>query len=149
MPLYEHVFLARQDVSGQQVEALTEQFKGVIEQNGGKVTKVRQRIRRHLPLSQHAEGHPKVGASRSRGLGHGSGCLASLLGREIVAVLQSTGMNGHQAEVVRERVMQLTCDLGSFGLTGLSHPRLQHLALRVPKPEHRLMLPASDLGLLR
>jgi small subunit ribosomal protein S6 len=40
MPLYEHVFLARQDVSGQQVEALTEQFKGVIEQNGGKVTKV-------------------------------------------------------------------------------------------------------------
>ena len=55
-----------------------------------------------------------------------AGCLASLLGREIVAVLQSTGMNGHQAEVVRERVMQLTCDLGSFGLTGLSHPRLQH-----------------------
>ena len=40
MPLYEHVFLARQDVSGQQVEALTEQFKGVIEQNGGKITKV-------------------------------------------------------------------------------------------------------------
>ena len=37
MPLYEHVFLARQDVSGQQVEALTEQFKGVIEQNGGKI----------------------------------------------------------------------------------------------------------------
>jgi small subunit ribosomal protein S6 len=40
MPLYEHVFLARQDVSGQQVEALTEQFKGVIEQNGGKIAKV-------------------------------------------------------------------------------------------------------------
>jgi small subunit ribosomal protein S6 len=40
MALYEHVYLARQDVSGQQVEALTEQFKGVIEQNGGKVTKV-------------------------------------------------------------------------------------------------------------
>jgi small subunit ribosomal protein S6 len=40
MALYEHVFLARQDVSGQQVEALTEQFKGVIEQNGGKITKV-------------------------------------------------------------------------------------------------------------
>ena len=35
MPLYEHVFLARQDVSGQQVEALVEQFKSVIEQNGG------------------------------------------------------------------------------------------------------------------
>src|SRR5258707_771196 len=40
MSLYEHVFLARQDVSGQQVEALTEQFKGVIEQNGGKIAKV-------------------------------------------------------------------------------------------------------------
>jgi small subunit ribosomal protein S6 len=40
MPLYEHVFLARQDVSSQQVEALVEQFKSVIEQNGGKVAKV-------------------------------------------------------------------------------------------------------------
>ena len=40
MPLYEHVFLARQDVSGQQVEALTDQFKSVIEQNGGKIAKV-------------------------------------------------------------------------------------------------------------
>ncbi len=40
MPLYEHVFLARQDVSGPQVEALVEQFKGVIEQAGGSVSKV-------------------------------------------------------------------------------------------------------------
>jgi small subunit ribosomal protein S6 len=40
MPLYEHVFLARQDISGQQVEALVEQFKSVIEQNGGSVGKV-------------------------------------------------------------------------------------------------------------
>src|ERR1700751_5737429 len=39
MPLYEHVFLARQDTSAQQVEALTAQYKGVIEQMGGKVTK--------------------------------------------------------------------------------------------------------------
>ncbi len=37
MALYEHVFLARQDVSSQQVEALVEQFKGVIEGNGGSV----------------------------------------------------------------------------------------------------------------
>ena len=42
MPLYEHVFLARQDVSAQQVEELTAQFKGVIEQMGGKVTKTEQ-----------------------------------------------------------------------------------------------------------
>ena len=39
MPLYEHVFLARQDVSAQQVEELSKQFTGVIEQMGGKVTK--------------------------------------------------------------------------------------------------------------
>jgi small subunit ribosomal protein S6 len=39
MPLYEHVFMARQDVSAQQVEELTKQFTGVIEQMGGKVTK--------------------------------------------------------------------------------------------------------------
>jgi small subunit ribosomal protein S6 len=39
MPLYEHVYLARQDVSAQQVEDLTKQFAGVIEQMGGKVTK--------------------------------------------------------------------------------------------------------------
>jgi small subunit ribosomal protein S6 len=39
MPLYEHVFLARQDVSAQQVEELAAQYKGIIEQLGGKVTK--------------------------------------------------------------------------------------------------------------
>ena len=42
MPLYEHVYLARQDVSAQQVEELTAQFKGVVEGLGGKVTKVEQ-----------------------------------------------------------------------------------------------------------
>jgi small subunit ribosomal protein S6 len=40
MPLYEHVYLARQDASAQQVEALTAQYKGVIEQLGGKVAKM-------------------------------------------------------------------------------------------------------------
>jgi small subunit ribosomal protein S6 len=39
MPLYEHVFLARQDLSAQQVEEFTAQYKGVIEQMGGKVGK--------------------------------------------------------------------------------------------------------------
>jgi small subunit ribosomal protein S6 len=37
MPLYEHVFMARQDVTAQQVEAMTDQFKGVIEAGGGTV----------------------------------------------------------------------------------------------------------------
>jgi small subunit ribosomal protein S6 len=40
MPLYEHVFLARQDITSQQVDALVEQYKGVIEANNGKVEKV-------------------------------------------------------------------------------------------------------------
>ena len=39
MPFYEHVFLARQDASTQQVEELTTQMTGIVEQAGGKVTK--------------------------------------------------------------------------------------------------------------
>jgi small subunit ribosomal protein S6 len=39
MPLYEHVYLARQDLSTQQVDDLTTQFKGVIEQMGGTLAK--------------------------------------------------------------------------------------------------------------
>ncbi len=40
MALYEHVFLARQDLSQQQVDALVEQYKGVVEANGGKIGRV-------------------------------------------------------------------------------------------------------------
>jgi small subunit ribosomal protein S6 len=40
MALYEHVFLARQDVTPQQVEGLVENYKGVIEANGGTVGRV-------------------------------------------------------------------------------------------------------------
>jgi len=40
MPLYEHVFMARQDVSSQQVDALVDQFRGVIEGAGGRIGKV-------------------------------------------------------------------------------------------------------------
>jgi len=40
MALYEHTFLARQDISSQQAEALADQFKGILEENGGKVGKV-------------------------------------------------------------------------------------------------------------
>ncbi len=39
MPLYEHVFLARQDASSQQVDDLTNQFKTIVEEAGGKVAK--------------------------------------------------------------------------------------------------------------
>jgi small subunit ribosomal protein S6 len=39
MPLYEHVFLARQDISQAQVEALTKEYSDVIAEGGGKVGK--------------------------------------------------------------------------------------------------------------
>jgi small subunit ribosomal protein S6 len=39
MPLYEHVFLARQDVTAQQVEEMITQYKGVIEAGNGTVPK--------------------------------------------------------------------------------------------------------------
>src|SRR3984885_8523160 len=39
MPFYENVFIARQDVSSAQVEALAESFAGIVAQNGGTGTK--------------------------------------------------------------------------------------------------------------
>ena len=39
MPLYEHVFLARQDLAQAQVDALAENATKIIEDNGGKVMK--------------------------------------------------------------------------------------------------------------
>lgn len=39
MALYEHVFIARQDVSQQQVEALTEQYSAIIKEQGGSIGK--------------------------------------------------------------------------------------------------------------
>jgi small subunit ribosomal protein S6 len=40
MALYEHVFLARQDLSQQQVDELVNQYKGVVEAGGGTVGRV-------------------------------------------------------------------------------------------------------------
>ncbi len=40
MALYEHVFLTRQDAPATQVDALVEQYKGIIAAGGGKVGKV-------------------------------------------------------------------------------------------------------------
>jgi small subunit ribosomal protein S6 len=39
MPLYEHVFLARQDISAQQVETLLQSFRTILEERGGSVGK--------------------------------------------------------------------------------------------------------------
>jgi small subunit ribosomal protein S6 len=40
MALYEHVFLARQDLTQQQVDDLVAHYKGVVETNGGKFGRV-------------------------------------------------------------------------------------------------------------
>lgn len=39
MPLYETVFIARQDISGAQAEALAEHFANILTENGGTVKK--------------------------------------------------------------------------------------------------------------
>ena len=39
MPLYENVFIARQDVSSQQVDTMTEEFTKLVSDNGGEVAK--------------------------------------------------------------------------------------------------------------
>ncbi len=40
MALYEHIFMARQDVSSQAVDALVDHFKTVLEVNGGTIGKI-------------------------------------------------------------------------------------------------------------
>ena len=40
MPLYEHVFLARQDISQAQVDALTKEYGDIISEGGGRIGKV-------------------------------------------------------------------------------------------------------------
>lgn len=59
MPLYEHVFIARQDISPAQVEGLTETLAGVIRDNGGKVEKTEYWGLRTLQykISKNRKGH--------------------------------------------------------------------------------------------
>ena len=40
MALYEHIFLARQDISSQQVDGLVDHFKAILEDQGGAVSKI-------------------------------------------------------------------------------------------------------------
>ena len=42
MPLYEHIYLVRQDLSNQQVETMADQVRTAIEGLGGTVTKIEQ-----------------------------------------------------------------------------------------------------------
>ena len=57
MALYEHVYLARQDVTAQQVEALTEQMKSMIEAAAaGRQDRVLGREDARLPHQEEPQG---------------------------------------------------------------------------------------------
>ena len=53
MPLYEHVFLVRQDASAQQVEELTAQMTGIVTGLGGRITKTENWGVRSLTYRMH------------------------------------------------------------------------------------------------
>lgn len=59
MAFYEHVFIARQDATPQQVEALATQFAGIIAAQGGKVTKTESWGLRNLTykMNKNRKGH--------------------------------------------------------------------------------------------
>ncbi len=59
MPLYECVFIARQDISSNQVEGLVGQFTGIIEENGGQVAKTEMWGLRNLAyrIKKNRKGH--------------------------------------------------------------------------------------------
>lgn len=59
MAFYENVFIARQDATPQQVEALAQQFAGIIAAQGGKVTKTENWGLRNLTykMKKNRKGH--------------------------------------------------------------------------------------------
>jgi small subunit ribosomal protein S6 len=59
MPFYESVFIARQDIAANQVEALANEFAEIIKANGGKVLKTEQWGLRNLAyrINKNKKGH--------------------------------------------------------------------------------------------
>ena len=59
MALYEHVVIARQDISPQQAEALNDQLKHLIEEGGGSVAKIEYWGLRNLTyrIKKNRKGH--------------------------------------------------------------------------------------------
>jgi small subunit ribosomal protein S6 len=59
MPLYEHVVIARQDISAQQAEALNDQLKHLIEDQGGHIAKIEYWGLRNLTyrIKKNRKGH--------------------------------------------------------------------------------------------
>src|SRR6266853_705265 len=66
MPLYENVFIARQDISGAQVDALADGFTQLIAEQGGEIKKREYWVLRYLTLrvDQLEEGPSPVMQSR-------------------------------------------------------------------------------------
>lgn len=59
MALYEHVVIARQDISPQQAEALNDQIKALIEEGGGHIAKIEYWGLRNLTyrIKKNRKGH--------------------------------------------------------------------------------------------
>ena len=59
MPLYEHIFIARQDISPAQVEHITEELQGIIRENGGEIHKAEYWGLRNLQykIKKNRKGH--------------------------------------------------------------------------------------------
>jgi small subunit ribosomal protein S6 len=59
MALYEHVIIARQDISAQQAEALNDTLKGLLEEQGGSVAKIEYWGLRNLTyrIKKNRKGH--------------------------------------------------------------------------------------------
>ena len=59
MALYEHVLIARQDISAQQAEALNDQLKALIEEHGGHIAKIEYWGLRNLAyrIKKNRKGH--------------------------------------------------------------------------------------------
>ncbi|RFB04546.1 30S ribosomal protein S6 [Parvularcula marina] len=59
MPLYEHVYVARQDISPAQVEALTDELQSIIREHGGDIKKAEYWGLRNLQykINKNRKGH--------------------------------------------------------------------------------------------
>ena len=66
MPLYEHVFLARQDISQQQVEGLVQEYRTIIEGGGGTIGRARDRLEGAMPTVCALSGVDQEGKAQER-----------------------------------------------------------------------------------
>ena len=66
MRLYESVFIARQDISSQQVESMADEFAGIITNAGGKSTNVNIGVCGRLPIASRRTARAITSCSTSR-----------------------------------------------------------------------------------